>query len=828
MSAPVEACHVACCANRAGGGVMSWGQRGILAFGSCRDVILYEPVARWVVATFRGHTDRVNCVRWVRQRDGATETELISGGSDKQLILWAWNGMGTWSNQLVKSIPLKGHTEAVCSVDAVYQSDESDLSLLVASAASDSTVRIWSRQGSEVKCIQILQFGNGFIMDVCLSFLPGSSVPILACGGDDCKINLFIQQDGQFQRTLILPGHEDWIRSIEWAVCGEDLFLASCAQDCLIRIWKVCTKLKQFPETEDDSIKLKETIFTVKGTVTTYAITLESVLAGHENWVYAVHWQPSFFKDGSMQQPMRILSASMDKTVILWAPDEESGVWLEQASVRVGEVGGNTLGFFDCQFSPDGSMIVAHAFHGALHLWKQAAVNKKEWVPEVVISGHFNSVEDVKWDPEGEFIISVGSDQTTRLFAPWKRKHETEVTWHEIARPQVHGYDMRCLAMIGRFQFVSGADEKVLRVFCAPKNFVENFSNISGIPMGKLCYHQSSDLPEGATVPALGLSNKAVFEGDMAVQPAEDEETFNTISNQHPEIHFQPLILTEPPPEDHLLQNTLWPEIQKLYGHGYEIFCVACNNSNTVIASACKASRKEHAAIILWSTASWKKLQSLSFHNLTVTQLAFSPNDKFLLAVSRDRNWSLWKKQDSSESGPVFCCCAYTDKNTAVHNRIIWSCDWTPDSKYFITGSRDKKVIIWGQCDLSETTEWNMLDSIKPCSTVLDAGDSVTAVSISHVLTPDGRYIVAVGLECGKINLHTWKQSGQEPALADWTKCVEMDNSQSHALAVKRLCWRHHEGRAGRYDQNSSKWLQLASCGADHCVKIFDVNRFAL
>uniref|UniRef100_A0A672TUY0 Elongator complex protein 2 n=1 Tax=Strigops habroptila TaxID=2489341 RepID=A0A672TUY0_STRHB len=800
MAAPVEVCHVACSASRAGGGAVSWGRGGLFAFGSCRDVILYEPAVRRVAAALRGHGGRVNCVRWVRRRDGASETELISGGSDKQLILWEWNGT------LVKSIPLKGHAEAVCAVDAVYQSDEPDLNLLIASAASDSTVRIWSRHGSEAKCIEILQFGNGFVMDVCLSFLP---VPVLACGGDDCKISLFIQQNDQFQKTLILPGHEDWIRGIEWAACGEDLFLASCSQDCLIRIWKVCTKSKQLPETEDDSIRLKENVFTVKDTDTTYAITLESVLAGHENWVYAVHWQPSFFKDGSMQQPMRILSASMDKTVIVWEPDKESGVWLEQ--VRVGEVGGNTLGFFDCQFSPDGSMIIAHAFHGALHLWKQATGNKKEWIPEVVISGHFNSVEDVKWDPEGEFIISVGSDQTTRLFAPWKRKQETEVTWHEIARPQVHGYDMRCLAMIGRFQFVSGADEKVLRVFRAPKNFIENFSNITGIPMEKLCSHQSADLPEGATVPALGLSNKAVFEGMLV-----------------PNLNMLYKCLLEPPPEDHLLQNTLWPEIQKLYGHGYEIFCVACNNSNTVIASACKASKKEHAAIILWSTASWKKLQSLSFHNLTVTQLAFSPNEKFLLAVSRDRNWSLWRKQDSSESGPVFSCCAYTDKNTSVHSRIIWSCDWTPDSKYFITGSRDKKVIIWGHCDLSVNTEGNMLDSIKPCSTVLDAGDSVTAVSSSHVLTPDGRYIVAVGLENGKITLYTWKQSGQEPALAGWTTCVEMDNSQSHALAVKRLCWRHHAGRAGHNDQNNSEWLQLASCGADHCVKIFNVNRFAV
>lgn len=45
---------------------------------------------------------------------------------------------------------------------------------------------------------------------------------------------------------------------------------------------------------------------------------------------------------------------------------------------------------------------------------------------------------------------------------------------------------MQCLAMVGRFQFVSGADEKVLRVFQAPRNFVENFANISGTSKEKL------------------------------------------------------------------------------------------------------------------------------------------------------------------------------------------------------------------------------------------------------------------------------------------------------------------------------------------------------
>lgn len=44
--------------------------------------------------------------------------------------------------------------------------------------------------------------------------------------------------------------------------------------------------------------------------------------------------------------------------------------------VRVGEVGGNTLGFYGCQMSPDGSMILAHAFHGALHLWRRDQNNQ--------------------------------------------------------------------------------------------------------------------------------------------------------------------------------------------------------------------------------------------------------------------------------------------------------------------------------------------------------------------------------------------------------------------------------------------------------------------
>ncbi|KAG9355429.1 hypothetical protein JZ751_000267 [Albula glossodonta] len=780
MAAPlIETCHVACCANRTPN-VLSWGRGGLIAFGTCSSVALYDPKELVIVSILNGHTGRVNTVQWVHNEDFGPETALVSGGSDNCVIVWK-----AQDGKFLQSAQCCGHTGPVCAVDAIHLDAEGTSQLLIASAASDSTVKLWVNSASQADCLQTLCFGSGFMMDVSLTLLSGSRVPILACGGDDCLVHLYVQRNGQFEKVHSLHGHEDWVRGVEWATRDGEILLASCAQDCLIRIWKVFAKEENLDDVHDtDTIRLKEDVFEVqvKGSSTHYAVTLETVLAGHENWVYGVHWHIPSLKGGSVQQPIGLLSASMDKTMILWGPEEDSGVWLEQ--VRVGEVGGNTLGFYGCQMSPDGSMIVAHAFHGALHLWHQNNTKEGEWSPSVVISGHFSSVQDLRWDPDGDFILSVGSDQTTRLFTPWRRKEGNpvechQVTWHEISRPQIHGYDMQCLAMVGRFQFVSGADEKVLRVFRAPRNFVENFSNISGASLDKLlASSDTANLPEGASTPALGLSNKAVFQGDLMPQNKEEKEGFNSVSDQYTESYFHPLTLTEPPPEDHLLQNTLWPEVQKLYGHGFEMFCVTSNRVRTVIASACKASKVEHAAILLWSTSSWRQLQSLSLHSLTVTQMAFSPDSRFLLAVSRDRTWSLWRQED----------------NTSTES---------------VEGVEESKPV-----------------AIQPCSSVLDVGDSATAISFCPVLCPDHSYLLAVGLESGKILLYKWKFLTNFSSEEDWT-------SQSHTLTVKRLGWRPRTGRAGHGEDDGDEserggWVQLASAGADHAVKIFNINRLAL
>ena len=69
--------------------------------------------------------------------------------------------------------------------------------------------------------------------------------------------------------------------------------------------------------------------------------------------------------------------------------------------------------------------------------------------------------------------------------------------WQEIARPQVHGYDLVNAQFLDATHFVSIADEKVVRVFNATKNF-SNAVRRLGISVAdddnKVCCASSSSI----------------------------------------------------------------------------------------------------------------------------------------------------------------------------------------------------------------------------------------------------------------------------------------------------------------------------------------------
>ncbi len=64
--------------------------------------------------------------------------------------------------------------------------------------------------------------------------------------------------------------------------------------------------------------------------------------------------------------------------MVIWRPESEEGedlhgMWMPY--VRVGEMGGNVLGFFGGVFSPDARYMLAHGYNGAFHLWHQEGLS---------------------------------------------------------------------------------------------------------------------------------------------------------------------------------------------------------------------------------------------------------------------------------------------------------------------------------------------------------------------------------------------------------------------------------------------------------------------
>lgn len=148
------------------------------------------------------------------------------------------------------------------------------------------------------------------------------------------------------------------------------LYLASGAQDTYIRIWRISEQSMSEASSESadattafarsslhrNAMKDFDRCFAVDALHSesseessqpsppvSYAVRLDALLVGHDNWVYSVRWHPPVYQASCQApyQPPVLLSASMDRTMIMWSPDVASNVWVD--SVRMGEAGGNYI-----------------------------------------------------------------------------------------------------------------------------------------------------------------------------------------------------------------------------------------------------------------------------------------------------------------------------------------------------------------------------------------------------------------------------------------------------------------------------------------------------
>ncbi|KAL6746554.1 WD40-repeat-containing domain protein [Haematococcus lacustris] len=444
--------------------------------------------------------------------------------------------------------------------------------------------------------------------------------------------------------------------------------------------------------------------------------------------------------------------------------------------------------------------------------------------------------------------------------------------WCEIGRPQVHGHDFSCLAFLphgtlaASYAYACGSEEKVVRVMEAPRVFLDTLDSLQPLagplhpaatPATKEAAGEAGGSPQGpgsgpwagqagvpgrrargygASVSALGLTNKAMEQGegqgDSALGAGSGLQLPGVGAGGYedgPDFapHAAPCAVSTPPLEEHLAQNTLWPEGHKLYGHGDLVYCAAASPDGALLASACVAKASPRAAAVwVWDVAgdTWRGVAQLEAHTLTVTQLAWSHSGRWLASCSRDRSWAVHQRRSCAESasGPAPHSFRLVHRQKAAHARIIWGCAWSNDDRMLATGARDGLIKIWDTAPLAAAADDSSLcaDWTTPCElppklpnapllTLPPFPSAVTALAfMPGAASP---HVLAVGLEDGALQLWSIpsQSSVEGPARCLWRS----DPLNGHAAQVSSVAWR-----------DCGDCCQLATGSHDHSVRVFTVS----
>jgi elongator complex protein 2 len=777
-------------------GVFDWSSSNkLIAFAAGPLVYISSLPLCKTFCSLKHHKQSINAVKWLNS------SSIISAGSEGTLMQWQCkDNLTIYENWELHKEYTGAHSTAIELLSVLNIKDKA----YMLSYSIDGKLNYWRSEGGALSFSMVcsLDFGKALLEAIDLYPL-NDKANIIVIGGFTSQIHLYLHvlDSDELVYKCTLLGHQNSIRDFAFINTG-DLLLASGSMDSTIRLWKIRKLQKEdmkaaiFKDLPQEDSKLHEqyrskTSYVFEGLVKDeyYNIVLESLLTYHTEGINSLEWGTS-----PKGTKLRLLSGGIDGAICCWEPEETT--W--NVVSTFGEMNAGTRNaVYRAQFcGEECTEIVVYTYNGCIFRWIWKSSLRK-WEPGIVPTGHFGSVNDVTWDPSGQFLVSCSSDMQTKVYGKCSNQ------WHEISRPQVHGYEINSIItlplfvdphMNSPFRLISAADEKVLRVFDAPYLFNKTANELSSANIKYSAttdnetyesHMKESTAISGSINQPLTLMNKPVSLGEEGDPSKFNPETF--LSNR-PEQTFTDItyLANKQPPQEHFLSNyALWPETQKMYGHAYEIQCLAISHNWKFIASSAKSNKAKDSFIIIWDSQSLKEVGRFFGHQLSVTQMEFSHDDSMLLSVGRDRQWILFN--DYLGDGKVL------QKKAEAHKRVIWGCDWADKDDMFVTASREKKesVKFWVKKE-----EW-VLDSL-----ILDANN----VSAIRFFPGTNGKLILGGMDEGDFII--WARNADT-----WNTLSKFNQNIAHGTTIKKILFNKKYKKEGQ-------WL-LASGSADTSVRIF-------